>query len=58
MIELKEKLMKARYESITAELIDEMIIDIRKYLVNKEKFTTNQQYISMRMLFRGYTVKN
>ena len=42
VIELKEKLMKARYKMILEKLIDEMIMDIRKYLVNKNEFTINQ----------------
>jgi len=41
VIELKEKLMKARHKLITEELIDKMIMGIGKYLVNRDKFETN-----------------
>ena len=41
IIELKEKLMKVKHELITKELINSMIMDIRKYLVNREEYETN-----------------
>ena len=41
IIELKDKLMKARHKLIMEELSDKMIMDIRWYLVNRDEFEIN-----------------
>ena len=44
--------MKAKYELILEDIIDKIIIDIRRYLVNQDDFETNQQYLGFKALFR------
>ena len=36
----------------------QMINDIRKYLINRNDYKTNQQYIGFKALFRGHVIKN
>ena len=35
-----------------------MINDIRKYLIERNDYETNQQYIGFKVLFKGYVIKN
>ena len=40
------------------EEVMQMINDIRKYLINRNDYETNQQYIGFKTLFRSYMIKN
>ena len=42
IVKLKDKLSKQKNEVITDEAIDTMILDIRKFLVNQDRYQTNQ----------------
>ena len=41
ILDIKQKLMKAKYKLIPEEVIDQMIRDIRRYLVSRDGFETN-----------------
>ena len=58
IIELIQKFMKVRKDSISKSLIDIIIIDIFRYLVGRDDYETNQQYLGFKALFCGYIIKN
>ena len=49
--------MNAKHGNIDEEEINKMIKDIRKFLVNREEFETNQQYLGFEVLFRGFVIR-
>ena len=49
--------MNARDDNISEEEINTMIKDIRNFLVNRENYETNQQYLEFEVLFRSYIIK-
>ena len=58
IMELQAKLQRVKHEDVIDDEIENIIYDIRQYLVNRENFSTNQQYIGFKVLFRRYAVKN
>jgi len=59
IIEMKDKLIKAKNEVISEEEINEMILDIYMFLINHYdyEYKTNQSYIGFKILFYGYIIK-
>jgi len=57
ILELQSKFKKTKYPDVMDKEIESMIRDVRRYLANRGKgFKTNQQYLGMQALFRGYAI--
>ena len=58
--DLVEKLMKKKPKEVKEEVVMSFVEDIMKYVRNEEEgeYKTNQQYVGMKELFRGYVVRN
>ena len=50
--------MKNKGDQVTEREVDKMIKDIRNFLVGREEFLTNQQYIGFEAIFQGYLLKD
>jgi len=57
---LVKELLKVNKRKVDEEIVLDMIEDIIVYFDNgdEEEYTTSQQYIGIRELFRGYIVKD
>ena len=44
--------------NIEEEEVMQMINNIRKYLIDRNDYETNQWYIGFKVLFRSYVIKN
>ena len=49
--------MKYKHPDLAEKEINQMIMDIRQFLVNGESFQTNQQYIRYKALFHSFVVQ-
>ena len=58
IVELKDKLMNIKYGNIEEEEIDKIIKDIKKFLVKRDDFEMNQQYLGFKALFRGFVIRS
>ena len=58
LIDVKEKLSKIDKNNEDHKKIDSVIQDIQTCLNRNDNYEINQELISFKELFRGYTVKN
>ena len=58
IVELKDKLITAKNNQILEEEVNIMIKDIRNFLINRDNYKTNQQYLGFKALFCGFVIKS
>ena len=56
IIDLYAKLMKLKLNTISDQVICNMIADIREYSRNRDKFRTNQGHPGIKNLFRSFAI--